>query len=290
MHWPETSNLICFTKSKWHQFQLIKGAPKKGNSRKCGQNLIGSEDGQDTLACHSFHVFSRKCAETSVSKSIYVSDRGASVQVLVILRTCHYNLLLWPAALICCASKVNKSLAKLLKDGSHLISDVLAIYYRNWNNFIHIYIYMWFTSTLFKFTSLTDYTDFLLPWPAYSASKLMIIPHDHTAHTWLYVWMSVAVMEKVRSSEWHLSWWLLATACLHTESATAACRISTANPILRHLFQSTGCVSCGIINEGPQQQFSTVKTDRPGRLVIRNVSFVTHRRAPSQVPTLPSGA
>ena len=172
MHWPETSYLICFTKSKLHQFQLIKGAPKGGNSRKCGQNLIGSEDGQDTLACqisgHSFHVFSRKCAETFVSKSSYVSDRGASVQVLVILRTCHYNLLLWPAALICCASKVNRSLAKLLKDGSHLISDVLAIYYRNWNNFIHIYIYiyMWFTFTLFKFTALNDYTGFLLPWPA----------------------------------------------------------------------------------------------------------------------------
>ena len=66
----------------------------------------------------------------------------------LIFHSCHYNLLLWPAALIPCASKVNSSLAKLLNCGSHLISHVLARYYRNWNNFMYIYICVcvWFYS------------------------------------------------------------------------------------------------------------------------------------------------
>ena len=44
----------------------------------------------------------------------------------------------------------------------------------------------------------TDHTGFLLPWPAYNASKPMIISHDQF-HIVVFVWMCVAVAESVRS-------------------------------------------------------------------------------------------
>ena len=58
--YPETPNLTCFGKPKWHQIE---------KSMDLDQNLIDLEGGKDTSSCqisdHPSHMFSRQCPENA---------------------------------------------------------------------------------------------------------------------------------------------------------------------------------------------------------------------------------
>ena len=89
-----------------------------------------------------------------------------------------------------------------------------------------------------QWASLPDHTGFLLPWPAYNASKPIIISHDPFRKVvFLHECVRVAVSESVRSGSvvvvggiyYSDHWWLRAI-----RPAPDACSISTASPILLH--------------------------------------------------------